>query len=137
MRPTKKLSERWLGPFEAIKNIGSHVYQLKLPLQWKSVHPVFHVSLLEPVKQSRIPNCNQLPPPPVLVEEQEEREVALVLYSKLKRGEVLYLVECKGFSQDPGRKTWEPAYNLTSSPDLFKNFHSLYPERPSPINSRV
>ncbi|MBW0513701.1 hypothetical protein O181_053416 [Austropuccinia psidii MF-1] len=63
-RPTKKLSERWLGPFEALK-IGSQAYQFKLPQQWKSVHPVFHVSLLEPVKQSRIPNYNQFPPPPV------------------------------------------------------------------------
>ncbi|MBW0534977.1 hypothetical protein O181_074692 [Austropuccinia psidii MF-1] len=50
MRPTKKLSERWLGPFEVFKKIGSHAYHLKFPQQWKSVHPVFHVSLLEPVK---------------------------------------------------------------------------------------
>ncbi|MBW0543131.1 hypothetical protein O181_082846 [Austropuccinia psidii MF-1] len=55
-RPTKRLSERWLGPFEALKKIGSHAYHLKLPQQWKSVHPVFHVSLLEPVKQSTISN---------------------------------------------------------------------------------
>ncbi|MBW0505753.1 hypothetical protein O181_045468 [Austropuccinia psidii MF-1] len=68
--PTKKLSERWLGPFEVIKKIGSHAYQLKLPFQRKSVHSVLHVSLLEPVKQSSIPNCNQFPQPPLLVEEQ-------------------------------------------------------------------
>ncbi|MBW0508340.1 hypothetical protein O181_048055 [Austropuccinia psidii MF-1] len=55
-RPTKKLSERWLGPFEVINKIGSHAYHLKWPQQWKSVHPVFHVSLLEPVKQSAIPD---------------------------------------------------------------------------------
>ncbi|MBW0553219.1 hypothetical protein O181_092934 [Austropuccinia psidii MF-1] len=50
-RPTKNLSERCLGPFEVLRKIVSHAYHLKLPLQWKSVHPVFHVSLLEPVKQ--------------------------------------------------------------------------------------
>ncbi|MBW0511347.1 hypothetical protein O181_051062 [Austropuccinia psidii MF-1] len=55
-RPTKKLPERWLGPFEVLKKIGSHAYHLKLPSQWKYVHPVFHVSLLEPVKQSGTPN---------------------------------------------------------------------------------
>ncbi|MBW0593941.1 hypothetical protein O181_133656 [Austropuccinia psidii MF-1] len=55
-RPTKQLSEGWLGPLEVIKKIGSHAYHLKLPQQWKSVNPVFHVSLLEPVKQSTIPN---------------------------------------------------------------------------------
>ncbi|MBW0508603.1 hypothetical protein O181_048318 [Austropuccinia psidii MF-1] len=102
-RPTKKLSERWLGPIEVIKKIGCHAYHLKLPQQWKSVHPVFHVSLLEPVKQSAIQNQHQLPPPPVLVEEQEEWEVAQVLDSKLKRGKLWYLVEWKGFSEDPER----------------------------------
>ncbi|MBW0512598.1 hypothetical protein O181_052313 [Austropuccinia psidii MF-1] len=136
-RPTKKLSERWLGPFEVLKKIGSHAYHLKLPQQWKTVHPVFHVSLLEPVKHSTIPNCHQLPPPPVLVEEQEEWEVAQVLDSKLKRGKLWYLVEWKGFSEDPERTTWEPASNLTNSPDLVKDFHSLYPDKPGPNTSRV
>ncbi|MBW0542078.1 hypothetical protein O181_081793, partial [Austropuccinia psidii MF-1] len=70
-RPTKKLSERWLGPFEVLKKIGSLAYHLKLPQKWKSVHPVFHVSLSEPVKKSTIPKQHQLPPPPVIVEEQE------------------------------------------------------------------
>ncbi|MBW0464236.1 hypothetical protein O181_003951 [Austropuccinia psidii MF-1] len=78
-RPTKKLSERWLGPFKVIEKIGSHEYHLKLPQKWKSVHPVFNVSLLEPVKQSSIPNCHQLQPPLVIVEQQEEWEVAQVL----------------------------------------------------------
>ncbi|MBW0565357.1 hypothetical protein O181_105072 [Austropuccinia psidii MF-1] len=136
-RPTKKLSERWVGPFEVLKKIGSHAYHLKLPQQWKSVHPVFHVSLLEPVKYSTIPNRHQLPPPPVLVEEQEEWEVAQVLDSKLKRGNLWYLVEWKGFSEDPERTTWEPASNLTNSPDLVKDFHSFYPDKPGPNTSRV
>ncbi|MBW0515857.1 hypothetical protein O181_055572 [Austropuccinia psidii MF-1] len=48
--------------------------------------PCIHVSLLEPVKQSSIPNRDQFLPPPVLVEEQEEWEVAQVLDSKLNRG---------------------------------------------------
>ncbi|MBW0487783.1 hypothetical protein O181_027498 [Austropuccinia psidii MF-1] len=136
-RATKKLSERWLGPFEVINKIGSHAYHLKFPQQWKSVHPVFHVSLLEPVEQSAIPTQHQLPPPPVLGEEQEEWEVAQVLDSKLKRGKLWYLVEWKEFSEDPERTSWEPASNLTSSQDLVKDFHSLYPGKPVPNTSRV
>ncbi|MBW0523049.1 hypothetical protein O181_062764, partial [Austropuccinia psidii MF-1] len=57
-RPTEKLSEGWLRPFEVLKKICSHAYHLKLPQQWKSVHPVFHVSLLEPVKQPAIPETS-------------------------------------------------------------------------------
>ncbi|MBW0522651.1 hypothetical protein O181_062366 [Austropuccinia psidii MF-1] len=132
-RPTKKISKKWLGLFEVIKKIGSHAYYLKLPQQWKSVHPVFNVSLLEPVKQSSIPNCNHLTPPPVQVEEQEEWKVAQVLEYKLKRGKLWYLVEWKGFSEDPERTTWEPASNLINSPDLVKDFHSLYPDKPVQI----
>ncbi|MBW0529642.1 hypothetical protein O181_069357 [Austropuccinia psidii MF-1] len=136
-RSAKKLSKRWLGPFEILKKIGSHAICLKLPQKWKSVHPVFHVPLLEQMKQSASPNQHQFPPPPVIVEEQEEWEVAQVLDSKLKRGKLWYLVEWKGFSEDPERETWEPASNLTSSPYLVKDFHSLYPDKPGPIASRV
>ncbi|MBW0475490.1 hypothetical protein O181_015205 [Austropuccinia psidii MF-1] len=57
--------------------------------------------------------------------------------SKPKRGQLWYLVKWKGFSEDPERKTWEPASNITNSPDLFKDFHSLYPEKHGPITSRV
>ncbi|MBW0560158.1 hypothetical protein O181_099873 [Austropuccinia psidii MF-1] len=42
-RPTKKLSERWLGPFPILKKVITHAYHLKLPSQWKSIHPVFHI----------------------------------------------------------------------------------------------
>ncbi|MBW0575935.1 hypothetical protein O181_115650 [Austropuccinia psidii MF-1] len=109
--------------FQPGDRIGSHSYHLNLPQQWKSVHPVFHVSLLEPVKQSAIPNQHQLPLTPALAEEQEEWEVAQALDFKLKRGKLWYLVEWKGFSEDPERASWQPASNLTNSPDLVKDFH--------------
>ncbi|MBW0465429.1 hypothetical protein O181_005144 [Austropuccinia psidii MF-1] len=135
-RFSKKLSEKWLGPFEVLKKIGRHAYHLKVCQQWKSVHPVFHVSLLEPVKQSTIPNQHQFPPRLVIVEEQEEMEVAQVLDSKLKGVKLWYLVEWKGLSEDPERTAWEPASNLTNSQDLVKNFHSFYPDKPGTITSR-
>ncbi|MBW0470197.1 hypothetical protein O181_009912 [Austropuccinia psidii MF-1] len=33
-RSTKKLSERWPGPFEVLKKIGSHASHLQFPQQW-------------------------------------------------------------------------------------------------------
>ncbi|MBW0468294.1 hypothetical protein O181_008009 [Austropuccinia psidii MF-1] len=125
---TPKLIKRdfyWAGMNQTIKEYVS------------SFHPVFHVSLLEPLKKSAIPRFHQSPPPPVLVEEKEEWEVAQVLDSKLKRGKSWYLVEWKGFSEDPERTTWEPASNLTKSPDLVNNFHTLYHNIPGPNTSRV
>ncbi|MBW0484077.1 hypothetical protein O181_023792 [Austropuccinia psidii MF-1] len=69
-RPTKKLCERWLGPLPILKKISTHAYHLKLPSQWKSIHPVFHIFLLEPVKISKIPKLYQEPPPPIIIEEK-------------------------------------------------------------------
>ncbi|MBW0465509.1 hypothetical protein O181_005224 [Austropuccinia psidii MF-1] len=43
-----------------------------LPSQWKSIHPVFYTSLLEPVRKSKILNPHQEPPPPIIIEEEEE-----------------------------------------------------------------
>ncbi|MBW0506317.1 hypothetical protein O181_046032 [Austropuccinia psidii MF-1] len=91
-RPTKKLFERWLGPFKILKKVRTHAYHLKLPSQCKYIHPVFHISLLEPVKTSTIPNKHQEPPPPIIIEEEEEWEVSQILDSNLERGELWYLV---------------------------------------------
>ncbi|MBW0514248.1 hypothetical protein O181_053963 [Austropuccinia psidii MF-1] len=71
-RPTKKMSERWLGPFPILKKISTHPYHLKLPSQWKFIHPVFHTSLLKPVKTSTIQNRHQEPPPPIIIEEGDK-----------------------------------------------------------------
>ncbi|MBW0590108.1 hypothetical protein O181_129823, partial [Austropuccinia psidii MF-1] len=106
-RPTKKLSERWLGSFPILK------------------------------KTSTIPNRHQEPPPPIIIEEEEEWEVSQILDSKLKRGKSGYLVEWKGFSQDSEISTWEPAENLKNFPEMVKDFHSLYPDKPGPNSSRA
>ncbi|MBW0482179.1 hypothetical protein O181_021894 [Austropuccinia psidii MF-1] len=136
-RPTKNLSERGLGPFPILKKISTHAYHLKLSSQWESIHPVFHISLLEPVKKLTIPNCHQEPPPPIIIEEEEEWEVCQILDSKYKRRKLWYLVEWKCFSQKLERSTWEPAKNLKNCPELVKNFHSLYPDDPGPNSPRA
>ncbi|MBW0569500.1 hypothetical protein O181_109215 [Austropuccinia psidii MF-1] len=111
-RTTKKLSGRLLGPFPIFKKVSTHAYHLKLPSQWKSIHPVFHIALLEPVKTSTIPNWCQEPPPSIIIEEEEEWEVSQILDSNLKR-----------------RKLW---YS-----ELVKDFHSLYPNKPGPNSSKA
>ncbi|MBW0557034.1 hypothetical protein O181_096749 [Austropuccinia psidii MF-1] len=134
-RLTKELSERWLSPFPILKKVSTHAYHPKLPSQWKSIHPVWHISLLEPVKTSTIANCHQEPPPPIIIEEEEEWEVSQILDSKLKRRKLWFLVEWKGFSQDSERSTWEPAENLKNFLELVKDFNSLYPDKTGPNSS--
>ncbi|MBW0508106.1 hypothetical protein O181_047821 [Austropuccinia psidii MF-1] len=71
-RTTKKLSERWLGPFPILKKVSTHAYHLKIPSKWKFIHPAFHISLLESFKTSKIPNWHQELPPAIIIEEEEE-----------------------------------------------------------------
>ncbi|MBW0471280.1 hypothetical protein O181_010995 [Austropuccinia psidii MF-1] len=134
-RPTKKLSERWLGPFPILNKVSTPAYHLKFPSQWKFIHPVFHISLLEPVRTSTIPDWHQEPPPPIIIED-EGWEVSQILDSKIKRGKLWYLVEWKGFSQYPERYTWGKTENLKNSLEHFEDFHSLYPGKPVPNSSR-
>ncbi|MBW0516109.1 hypothetical protein O181_055824 [Austropuccinia psidii MF-1] len=123
--------------FSILKKVSTHAYHLKLPSQWKSIHPVFYISLLEPVKTSIIPNLHQEPPPPIIIQEEEEWEVSQILDSKVKRGKFWYLVEWKGFSQDTERYTLEPTENLKNCPELIKDLHSLYTDKPGPNSSRA
>ena len=64
-RPSHKLSNKFLGPFEILAKASTHSFTLQLPDTFWGVHPVFHVSMLEPTFPNEIPNCVQSPPPPV------------------------------------------------------------------------
>ena len=44
-----KLSPRYVGPYKILKRVGKIAYELELPSEMTSVHPVFHVSMLRKV----------------------------------------------------------------------------------------
>ena len=72
----KKLSLRWLGPFEITERIGCLAYKLLLPASMSTVHPVFHVSLLQRPQEG---GRHSAPPPAMLLDGQEEHETDKVL----------------------------------------------------------
>jgi len=57
-RPSKKLSPQLYDPFKVLKKKGSRSYKLEFSPGWK-IHPMFHVSLLEPCRASNRPNRDQ------------------------------------------------------------------------------
>jgi hypothetical protein len=83
-RPSGKLDHKLIRPYTILAKVGSRAYKLDLPPSVK-LHPVFHISLLEPAQPNSepIPGHIQPPPPPVIVNNEEESEVEEILDSRL------------------------------------------------------
>ena len=100
-QPTEKFSEKYLGPFKVIERVGSLSYKLQLPTYLRRIHPVFHVSQLEPVILNLILNQTQSPPPPIEVDSETEYEIAEILDSKIDKrfcsSPLRYYVRWKGY----------------------------------------
>ena len=78
-RPSKKLSEKFIGPYSIISKAGSNSFILKLPNHMHAVHPVFHVSMLEPA----IPNQVQSLLPSIVIDGEPKYEISEILNTKL------------------------------------------------------
>ena len=81
-RPSKKLNPKLYGPFKVLEKQGARAYKLLIPDRWK-IHPVFHVSLLEPYRISIRPARAQPPRAPEEVEGDLEWEVERVVRSEI------------------------------------------------------
>ena len=111
-RPSKKLDWKKLGRFTIKRVVSKYAYELDLPTSMK-IHPVFHVSLLEPVAQN--PHDGQIPPPapPVEVEGEEEWEVESILDSRFFRRRLQYLVKWAGHDAP----SWNEEKDITHCED--------------------
>jgi len=83
-RPSSKLDHRRHGPFKIAHKIYSHAFRLELHSSMQ-VHPVFHVSLLEPAAQDPLLGQQQPPPPPVEIDGEQEWFVDSILDSRMYR----------------------------------------------------
>jgi hypothetical protein len=73
------------------------------------IHPIFHVSVLEPYKSSHIPNPIPPPPPPIEIDHNVEYEVEEILDSRLLHRRLEYFIYWKGYGIS--ERTWEPSSN--------------------------
>ena len=137
-RPSKKLSEKFLGPFEIIAQAGTRSFTLRLPDTFRSVHPVFHISMLEPSIPNVVPNRIQDPPVPVEIDGESEYEIAQILDSKIDRRrhcKLLYYVRWLGYEGTDEEFSWLPASELGHASEYVSDFHSAYPSKPGPLSS--
>ena len=97
-QPTPKLAPRRHGPFKVTQVMSPVNYRLELPDQWR-IHPVFHIDLLTPYRETITHGANYQRPPPDLVDNEEEYEIEKILDSRLfgRRKRLQYMVKWKGY----------------------------------------
>ena len=92
------------------------------------IHPVFHVSLLEPYVANTFPGRSQPIPPPVQVAGFHEFEVREILDSKFRNRKLLYFVDWVGY--DISERSWQPVANLSNAQSAIADFHVRFPNKP-------
>jgi hypothetical protein len=136
--PTRKFTEQLLGPYEVIAKPSTHAYTLRLPKSMRSIHPVFHVSQLEPFAPSSIPGHKQSPHPAIEIDGEDEYEIEEIVESKIdkrRRCKLLYKVHWAGYENTDEWEEWLPADELHHAQELIEEFHLKYPEMPGPLSS--
>src|ERR1700730_720679 len=103
----------------------------------RAVHPVFHISMLEPITLNTIPNRILPLPPPVEIDRDLEHEISEVLDSIDKRRicKLLYLVQWTRYKGTNEETSWLPAMELVHASEAVSDFHHTYPNKPGPLNS--
>ena len=134
-RPTRKFAEKFLGPFTIIAQPSPQSFTIKLPTYLNKVHPVFHVSQLEPYPPDEFPGRPVEPPPPVVIDDEVEHEIDQILDSKIDKRyrtgpQLRYYVKWTGYEGTDEETSWEPATFLRHALDTVRDFHTLHPDRP-------
>ena len=134
---SKQLADKFLGPYEVIAQPGTHSVTLCLPDSLHAVHPMFHISMLEPTTLNAIPNRVQPPLPPIFVDSEPEFEIAKVLDLKIdhwhSKCKLLYLVRWTRYTGTDEETSWILASELSNGPKLVSDFHQSYPAKPGPL----
>ena len=117
-RPTKKLMERYVGPYTIEEVVSSNAVKLRLPSSMR-IHPVVNVSRIVRYKE-QIKGQKKEEGKPVEVEGVEEWEVEKILNKKKIRGVEKYLIRWKGFMAEGD--TWERKENLKNAKELIEEF---------------
>ena len=103
-----KLSPRFIGPYEIVKQIGKVAYQLKLPSEMSAIHNVFHVSMLK----KYVPDPTHVIEPQVIEIREDlsyEEKPMKILDRKTRtlRNKEIPLVKVLWRNQQVEEATWE------------------------------
>jgi hypothetical protein len=132
-QPTAKFAPRRHGLFKVIKVLSPVSYQLALPTQW-SIHPMFHIDLLTPYRETITHGPNYQRPVPDLVDGEEEYSVEKILDSRKfgRRRQLQYLVKWEGYPDSDNM--WVDKDDVFAD-DKVREFKALNPAKETHIRS--
>ena len=102
----------------------------------RAVHPVFHVSMLEPAIPNTFQQRSKLPPVPVIIDREPEYEISKIIDFKINRQracKLLYKVIWLGYEDTDNDSEWLPATELEHAKELVNNFHLKYSTKSGPL----
>jgi len=97
-RPSHKLTERQLGPYEIVKIISPDAVKLKLPASFKihNVINISHIRLYHPPAAGQ----STIPPELIVIEGNPKYKVEEITDSQLKYGKLKFLVKWSSYTDD-------------------------------------
>ena len=134
-QPSKKLAEKFLGLFEILAQVSSISFTLHLPDSMHGIHPVFHVSMLEPSAPNEFPNWTGTLPPPIIINGEMEFKISEILDSKInkrRKCRLQYLVKWSGYEGTDEETSWIPTSKLKHATESVVDFHLANPDKPGP-----
>jgi len=102
----------------------------------RAVHPVFHVSMLEPATPNTFQQHSEPPPAPVIIDGEPEYEISKIVDSKIdhqRACKLLYKVIWLGYEDTDNDSEWLPVTELEHTKELVNDFHLKYPAKPGPL----
>ena len=117
-RLSKKLTERYVGPYAIEEVVSSNAVKLQLPGLIR-IHLVVNVSWIVKYKE-QVKGQKKEKGKPVDIEEVKEWKVEKILNKKKIRGVEKYLIRWKGFTAE--EDTWERRENLKNVEELIEEF---------------
>ena len=136
-RTTCKLVEKKIGPFPIVSQPSAMSFMLRLPSTiW--IHPIFHVSQLEPKTPNSFQDREQLPPPPLIIDGNPKYLIKRIINSKYNRVQckcqLLYHIKWVGYpiSNNPSDWLLATAFDDDASKPIAEAYHEQHPAKPSP-----
>ena len=129
------LAEKFLGPFEILAQVCSVSFTLHLPDSMHGMHPIFHISMLEPSAPNEFLNRTETPPPPVIINGETEFKILEILDSKIdkhRKCRLQYLVKWSGYEGTDEETSWIPASKLKHAMESVADFHLANLDKPGP-----